>query len=358
MKAMILAAGGGTRLHPLTFNMPKPVAPIANVPCIEYIVRLLKRHGFDDLMVNLYHYGHLIEEHLGDGRRFDLRIRYSRETELMGTAGGVKAVEEFLREGGPFIVIGGDDLTDFDLGHVTDFHRKCGALATIGLTEVDEPGEYGVVVTSTDGRIRQFQEKPKPGEALSNLVNTGVYVFDPAVLELIPPSTFYDFGRQLFPVLVDRGLPFYGCRLDGYWCDVGDLHQYLRSHVDVMAGRTRLAVEATEVRPGLFLQEGAEVAPDVVVDGRVLVGAGSCVESGAWFEGTVVLGASSRVKRDAHLRHTVTWARCEVGEASRLSGVILGSDCVLGAGTDLASTVLAPGTRVEGTARALRLSWT
>src|SRR5437763_10304373 len=209
MRAMSLAAGVGSRLDPLTRNLPKPLVPIVNRPVMEHIVELLRKHGFNEIMVNVHYLGDQIEDYFGDGSRLGVKIHWSREDQLWGDAGSVKRVEDFFKDD-TFIVVGGDDLADMDLTRLVKTHREKGALSTIALSLVDDPSEYGIVLMNEEGRITRFLEKPKGEVIFSNNANTGVYVFEPEVFELIPRGTPYGLGRDLFPLLLAQKKPIYG----------------------------------------------------------------------------------------------------------------------------------------------------
>lgn len=205
-KAMVLAAGLGTRLKPLTDLISKPMAPIVNKPVMEHIIELLKMHGYTDIVCNLHYYPEAIKDYFGDGSRWGINISYSYEEFLMGTAGGVKNVEGFL-EGNAFLIISGDALTDIDLEMVMQFHKEKGGIATLVLTEVEDPSQYGVVLIDEKNTITGFQEKPLPGEEKSNLANSGIYVFESDIFNYIPAKSFYDFGKNVFPDLLKKQIP-------------------------------------------------------------------------------------------------------------------------------------------------------
>ncbi|MBC9784734.1 nucleotidyltransferase family protein [Heliobacterium chlorum] len=233
MKAVIMAGGLGSRLRPLTDSMPKPMVPIHGRPAMEYAVNLIKQYGIQEIAVTLCYQPKIITNYFGDGSRFGVRFHYYMETEPLGTAGSVKQAQDFLTE--PFLVISGDGITDIDLGKVIDHHQETQALATMALTQVEDPTQFGIVITDKDGRIRRFIEKPKPEEVFSNTINTGIYVMEPEIFQHIP-NGFYDFSKQLFPRLLAEGRPFYGVRADGYWKDIGTMEQYRQVHVDIEKG--------------------------------------------------------------------------------------------------------------------------
>lgn len=338
MRAMILAAGGGTRLHPLTLSMPKPMAPVVNRPVMAYIVQVLVRNGIQDLVVNLSYLPDQIRDYFGDGRALGASITYSMESEAMGTAGGVKRVEDHLRDG-TFLVIGGDDLTDVDLTPLLAFHRDRGALATIGLSTVEDPSQYGVVQTDAQGRILRFQEKPSRAEAVSTQVNNGIYIFEPAILDQIPPDTFYDFGKQLFPKLLEIGAPFYGCPTDAYWCDIGTITEYRQAHWDVLEGRVRVSLPGRITRPGLWVEEGVRVDPEAVIEGPVAVGRGAVVEGGARLSGPVSIGAGCLLSKNSRVERSILWGGVHVGPGARVMGSVLGTGCRVASGCQVTDSV-------------------
>lgn len=317
MRAMIMAAGVGSRLMPLTAEIPKPMVPVANRPLMENILEVLARHGITEVIANLHCHGQVIKEHFGDGNRFGVNLLYSEEEELLGTAGGVKRCEWFLDD--TFVVMSGDALTDVDLGSLVEAHKKAGALATIALRPMEEVEHYGVVITDENGLIQSFQEKPKRSEALSNLVNTGIYVFEREIFDYIPEEQFYDFGRQVFPHLVRVKAPFYGHVIDRYWCDVGDIEAYRQAHRDVLEGRVEYSVRGQLLKGTL----GAT---------SILIGEGAELGRGVSLRGCVVIGPGCRIGDGAVLEDAVIWGDTVLGKLSKVKGSVIGSRCRIGAG--------------------------
>jgi NDP-sugar pyrophosphorylase family protein len=325
MRAMILAAGLGTRLRPLTDGVPKALVRVAGRPVMEHTLELLAAHGFRELYVNVHHHAESIMGHFGDGSRWGVEITYSHEAELLGTAGGVKKLEGSLGKG-TFLVVSGDALTDLDLASLWDFHRRKGGLATLVLTPVEDPSLYGVVITDEDGRITGFQEKPPRERALSDLANSGIYVFEPEALKMIPADSFYDFGSQLFPRFLEEGRDFYGYRHSDYWNDVGSLEVYRQGNFDALLGRVRVRIPAEEREPGVFLGEDVEVAEGAEVKGPLYLGDGCRVERGAVLQGPLLLGAGTRVGEGARLSRSVLWEGCAVGREAVLEEVLAGAE--------------------------------
>jgi len=344
MRAMIMAAGVGSRLMPLTAEIPKPMVPVANRPLMENILEVLARHGITEIIANLHCHGQVIKGHFGDGSRFGVNLLYSEEEELLGTAGGVKRCQWFLDD--TFVVMSGDALTDVNLTELVEAHKRNGALATIALRPMEEVEHYGVVITGENGLIQSFQEKPKRHEALSNLVNTGIYVFEPEIFDYIPEEQFYDFGRQVFPHLVRVNAPFYGHAIARYWCDVGDIEAYRQAHRDVLEGRVEYAVRGQLLKgtlgvTSILIGEGAELGRGVSMRGCVVIGPGCRIGDGAVLEDAVIWGDTVVGKR-ATVTKSVIASRCHIG-----SGCVVGPGAVIGSGYNLHDrAVISEGTRL------------
>ena len=240
MKAVIMAGGKGTRLRPLTSHLPKPMVPLLDRPCMEYIIDLLKRHGITEIAVTVQYLPQVIRSHFGDGSEYGVSLHYFEEIMPLGTAGSVKNAEAFLDE--TFLVISGDALTDFDLSQAIAYHREKQALGTLVLTRVEVPLEYGVVMTQEDGRIIRFLEKPSWSEVFSDTVNTGIYVLEPEMLSFFEPEQTFDFSKDLFPLVMKRDLPLYGYVADGYWSDIGNLTQYRETQFDMLNGHVEVDI--------------------------------------------------------------------------------------------------------------------
>ena len=329
MKAMILAAGVGSRLDPLTRNVPKPMVPIVNRPVIEHIIELLKQHNFTDIMINLHYLGETIEQHLGDGRRLGVKISYSKEDELWGDAGSVKRVEKFFAANGgePFLVIGGDDISDTDLTKLVNFHSEKKALATIGLSLVDDPSEYGIVLMNEKARITRFLEKPKGAVIFSNTANTGVYVFDTQIFDYIPRGTFYGFGNNVFPQLLEQKKPLYGHLTSSYWRDIGNLRIYRQTHLDVLAGRVALHNPMKERKKYQWLGENVEIDPTAEIGYPVAIGDNVRIEAGVQIMENTVIGSGCVVEIGARLKETVLWDGAVVQRGTQLERCVVGTNC-------------------------------
>ncbi len=333
MKAMILAAGLGTRLRPLTEEISKPMVPIVNRPVMEHIVELLARHGFKQLYVNLHYHPDVITSHFGDGAKWGLSITYSDEEELLGTAGGVKKLERELGEGS-FLVISGDALTDLDLTSLMAFHAGHGALATIVVTPVNDPSKYGVVILDDHSRIVAFQEKPSREEARSHLANSGIYVFEPEVLEMIPTG-FYDFGSQLFPRFLEEDIAFFGYRHNDYWNDVGSLEEYKAGNFDALTGKVRVRIPGVRIGDDVWIGDETVIEEDVVMVGPICIGAGCLVKRGAKLFGPLVVGDRTVIDEGAVLYRGIKWGDGYIGKDAHLMDSIVGWEAEIGNGASL-----------------------
>jgi mannose-1-phosphate guanylyltransferase/mannose-1-phosphate guanylyltransferase/phosphomannomutase len=334
---MILAAGLGTRLRPLTYLMPKPMAPVLNVPVMEHTVRLLKAAGFDQVITNLSYLSEQIKEHFGGGSDFGIELSYSEEPEPLGTAGGVGKVRDFLAESESFLIISGDALTDIDLGAMREAHEANGGIATLATKRVTDTTQFGVVITDSDGRIQGFQEKPDPAEALSDLANCGIYMFRAEIFDYFPgeghrspagdpdqPEGFVDWAMDVFPVLLENDVPFHAHEIEAYWNDIGSVDEYLQGNFDALAGAVAIE-KPPEVRKGVYAGEASDL-DGVKVTPPVLIGANCDVGAGVELQGPVVIGERVRVGSSARVREAVVLPDAELDVGAVFSGGIFGID--------------------------------
>jgi len=341
MKAMILAAGEGTRLYPLTYTLPKPMVPIINRPVMEHIIRHLSQNGFDEIMINLHILPEHIENYFHDGSRFGAKITYSHEMEALGTAGGVKNVEYFFDD--TFLVVGGDDLSDINLRKMFEYHKKKHALVTIGLSYEEDVHQYGVVVTDDNDRVVEFQEKPDHGEEKSHWVNNGIYIFEPEILDLIPEGTFHDFGSQLFPKLKDDRSPFFGYKTDGYWRDVGNLIQYRKAHLDCLSGKVKVQFPGKEIKPGIWAEEGVSIPDTAVIKPPVIIGKNCKFGKDVVLEGPLVIGKYNILDDGVNIGGSVLWNYNHLKRDVRISDCLVGSECIIDEEMVFEETVLGSG---------------
>jgi mannose-1-phosphate guanylyltransferase/phosphomannomutase len=325
MKAMILAAGVGSRLDPLTRQIPKPMVPIVNRPVMEHIVELLAKHGIKDIMVNLHYLADQIEGHFGDGSKWGVNIQYSVEEKLWGDAGSLKRCEDFFDD--TFLVVGGDDLADIDLTRMLRLHKEKKALATIALSLVDDPSEYGIALLNERGKITRFLEKPRGEVIFSNTANTGVYIFEPSILELIPRGVPYGFGNNVFPMLLEHRTRFYGYLTSSYWRDVGNLKQYQQTHFDVLDGRVNIRIPQDEVRKYVWIAEGAEIHPTAEIGYPVVIGRNCKIEKNARLLEYSVLADNCVLEEGATVKQSILWHGACVMRDTMLERCVIGTGC-------------------------------
>ena len=351
---MILAGGKGTRVRPLTDTVPKPMIPIVSKPLMEFLVDLLRQHGFDQIIISTAYLADSIEGYFREGSRFGVRIGYSFEgyhsggqsvPEGLGSAGGLKKIQEFSRFfDDTFVVVCGDAIVDLDLTAALAFHRERRALATIVLKDLprEQVGSYGVVQTEPDGRILRFQEKPSPEDAVSTTVNTGIYFFEPAIFDHIPADTRFDIGGDLFPLLAAQALPFYGVALPFSWIDIGNTPDYWQATQMILRGEFKIDMPGLELAPGIW--GGINLDVDLAaadIRGPVYIGSSTSIKPGATVIGPTVIGRNCVIESGARIE------ACVVGDYTRVSGyaevhekIVSGHFCVdrLGRNVALADT--------------------
>ncbi|MDK2794537.1 MAG: mannose-phosphate guanylyltransferase / phosphomannomutase, partial [Caldanaerobacter sp.] len=319
MKGIIMAGGEGSRLRPLTFDIPKPLVPVANKPAIKHIVEHLHKYGVGELAVTLFYLPHKIKDYLLE--EYGNEIKFYTEEKPLGTAGSVKNAKDFLKE--TFIVMSGDVITDVNIKEVYDFHRKKGSKVTLVLKKVEIPLEYGVVIVDETGKIVKFLEKPSWGEVFSDTVNTGIYIIEPEILEFIPEDRPFDFSKDLFPLLLKENIPMYGYITEGYWCDIGNTAQYLSSHFDVLEGKLDLGYRKILLEEGkvigkkVLMSSGAKLILPLIIGNEVVI------EENAVVGPNVVIGRGTIIKKGSHVKNSVLWEDVYVGENSELNGAVV-----------------------------------
>ncbi len=320
MQAIIMAGGEGKRLRPLTCTMPKPMVPLLGKPIIDYCVELLHKHGIDDVSATLYYMPDKIRKHLGDGGGYGVNMRYSLETQPLGTAGSVRSAAGDAPE--RTIIISGDALTDADLSSAIRFHESQRAKVTIVLTKVELASEYGVVLLGEDLRVLRFFEKPQPGEVYSNLANTGIYILEPEIIERIPKGRKFDFSKDLFPLLLSEGEAMYGFIMQGYWCDVGSLETYIQAQADLMDGKCDAKLP-TKGNEGIYIEEGAMLSKEILLTPPCYVCAEAEIASGVRIGPYAVIGKGCRIGSYSSVKHSVLMRRARLRENVELRGCIL-----------------------------------
>lgn len=342
MKAMILAAGKGTRVRPITHSIPKPMIPIINTPVMELIMRHMARHGFTDFVANLSHLAEHIEGYFGDGSRVGVNLAYSWEGRFdgdewigaaLGSAGGMRQIQKrtgFFDQ--TFAVVCGDAVIDVDFTEALAFHREQGAIATIIMKEVPraDVSSYGVVVTDNQGRIQSFQEKPSADEALSNLINTGIYLFEPEIFDFIDDDGEVDIGSDLFPRLVAAGAPFYGVVLPFQWVDIGKTPDFWRSTLMALRGEiNNFSLPGREVSPGVYVGANVLIEPDACISGPVYIGGSTIVRSGAVIHGPALIQSGCEIESGAEVRESIIWHHTRLSGLARVERMtVFGPHCI------------------------------
>jgi len=347
LKGMILAAGQGTRVRPLTKDMPKPMIPILGKPVMEYLIEHLARHGVKQIMINVAHLNRKIEQYFGNGQRLDVQIGYSYEghfehgelvPKARGSAGGMKYIQDF---GGFFdqttIVLCGDALIDLDIGAALFEHKQKKAMVSIVTMEVpnSEVGNYGIVETDKEGRVISFQEKPQPGEARSNLASTGIYFFEPEAIDLIPSGEVFDIGSQLFPLLVEKGLPFYAQKRFYHWIDIGRISDYWEVLQRVLRGEIRfMDMPGTEVKPGVWVGLNTKIDWDhVKIEGPVYIDSSVQIDAGAEIIGPCWISHGSHIRANAKVIRSILFEYTRISADVEFSEMIVSATyCVDRAG--------------------------
>jgi mannose-1-phosphate guanylyltransferase len=323
MKAMVLAAGKGTRLFPLTGEIPKPMAPIVGKPIIQHIFELLAETGLDEVHVNVHHLAEAILDVYGSATSVnDMQVCITHENRLMGTAGSVKRIGDHFDE--TFVVIMGDALTDVDVREVVALHKERGALATLALMRVTNASQYGVVELDSEQNIVGFQEKPNLGEAISNLANTGIYVLEPEALAYIPEDTFFDFAEDVFPRLLKAGEKLVGYEDSFYWSDIGTLETYREAQIDALSGRVRLRIPGEQRSEDLWIDQDARLHPTATLQGRIVLRQGAVVGRGATLIGDLTVGSGCQIRSGATVKQSILLPGSSVGGGAYLEGCILG----------------------------------
>ncbi|MGD2207129.1 MAG: sugar phosphate nucleotidyltransferase, partial [Anaerolineae bacterium] len=327
MKAVVMAGGEGSRLRPLTIGRPKPMVPMASKPVMAHILDLLKRQGITEIVITLHFMPEFIQSYFGDGQSLGIKIHYAIEETPLGTAGSVKNAQKYLDE--PFLVISGDAVTDIHLQQVIAFHREKEAEATLTLYRVPNPLEYGVIITDSDGRITQFLEKPSWGEVISDTVNTGIYVVMPSVLDLIEKGVPTDWGKDVFPRLLEDGHALFGYVAEGCWTDVGDIGEYMRATSDVLHHRVQTEDLGKHIGGEVWCDEDVQIAPDAQLYGPIYLGKEVKIKGGVIIHGPTAIRDYTIVDNRVHIDRSIVWRNCYIGEGAELRGAIVGRQCTV-----------------------------
>ncbi len=318
MQAVVLAGGSKARLHSFIPDAPTPVIPFFDRPVVEHCIRLLAKHAVTDIIVATSHHAAQVLQHLGDGSRWGVKIRYCVENEPRGTAGAVKFAQSMIND--TFVVLPARAVTDFDLTQALDAHRSASAVASIMLHEVDAPTEFGVVRCEDDARITRFVQKPTTAEVFANTASTGIYILEPEALSCIPHDQVYDFGRQLFPRMINNREPVYGFAIPGYWRDLGNLSSYRAAHFDALDGKLNLDLPAIRIDDGIWVGEGVDIHPSVELSSPIFLGKDVCVRRDSTLGSYTIIGSETLVEEGAHVARSSIGGGSFVGRDTRVTG--------------------------------------
>lgn len=323
-----MAAGLGTRLRPLTYSLPKPLIPIVNVPSIGHLMNNLKKYNIKEVVINLHYFPELITSFLEDGKKWKIKIHYSYEKKLMGTAGGVKLKERFFKD--TFMVLSADGISDINLKKVIKFHKKKKAIATVVLKPVDIKLEYGIVEINQDYKIVNFYEKPSLSQIFTtNLVNTGIYVFEPEIFKYIPKGKFYDFGSQLLPKLVKLSLPIYGYITTEYWCDVGNLSEYRKAQHDCLEGKIKIKIPAKEIAPRIWVGKNTVIPKSTTLFPPCLIGDNVKIGNNCVIDKYTIIGNNCNIGNNVKIYDSILWDNVIVKSNVNLNSCIIASSAVV-----------------------------
>ncbi|MBA3053264.1 MAG: NDP-sugar synthase [Candidatus Omnitrophota bacterium] len=339
IRVMVLAAGVGTRLRPLTYRIPKPLIPIVNRPVMEHSISNLQKQGFRKFICNLHTHAGKIRKHFGTGKKLGVSMEYSLEKTLLGNAGGLKKVEGFFKGSGTLLVISGDGFTDIDIRKAVAFHRKKKSAATMVLKKVESTFPFGITLTNPAGKITKFMEKPCITDFVDATVNTGIYIFEQDVFKFIPKNNFFDFGRDLWPLLLKNKLPIYGYVTDAYWCDVGNLPDYRRTVADVLDGKVNIKIPGRERHRSVWCEKNVKIGKNVKFYRPCLIGENSEICDGAKIGPFVTIGRRSTIGPSAVVKNSIIW------DNARIDGGVKIKNCIIDSGAAIKENL----TLYEGT---------
>ena len=327
---MIMAAGVGTRLNPLTLKVPKPMIPIVNIPVLELILKHLQKSGINDVVANTHYIANSIHTAFGKENHLGINFKYVYEPELSGTAGGVKKTEFFFDSDETFIIISGDALTDVNIEKIYTQHKKTNAMATMALREVpiSDVEHFGVVVIDDNSKIIGFQEKPSPEKAKSNLVNTGIYMFETSIFKYIPANMFYDFAKNVFPAIMANNELFYAHVIDDYWNDIGTIKQYKLSSLDVLNNKVNLQMPYSETQNG-WIADSCKLASSVIFEDKAVIGEKTLIEENVKFSGNNIIGKNCIIKADSRIENSIIWDNVVVSENVKLDNCIIANNVII-----------------------------
>ncbi len=339
MKALLLIGGFGTRMRPFTLTTPKALLPVVNIPFIKYQFHLLKKYNIDEVILGVGYKGEEFKKIVNIGKKMGLKVYLSYESKPLGTAGGIRNAYKFLKGKEPFFVFNGDILADFNLEKILNFHKEKNAYVTIGLVKVDNPSAFGLVITDENGKITKFIEKPKAEEIVSDTINAGVYVFQPEVLEEIPPGKNVSVEKETFPQILEKGKEMFGYVHYGYWLDVGTIDKFKKANFDVLDGKISLAYKGSE--RNVEVDPSSSVPGNILVDGKLVVGKNVMVKNGLKIEGKVIVGEDCFIGENCEIENSIIFRKTIIGNNCKIKNSIIGSEVIIKDNCDIKNISLA-----------------
>jgi glucose-1-phosphate thymidylyltransferase long form len=342
MKAIIIAGGLGTRLRPLTYNVPKPIVPLANKPFVIHQIELLRKFGITEVILNLHYLPDNIKKILDEEKKLGVKIQFSIEEKPLGTAGAVKNAEKFFDDK-PMIVFNGDILTDINLDKMMKFHQEKKAKVTLALTKVEDPTHYGLIILDKDQRVLEFREKPSWEQVTTNTINAGIYIVDPSIFKLVPAGKEFSFERHLYPMLLEKGEKIFGYVTDAYWMDIGDPVKYLKAHHDILSGDVMAVIPGNKISANVWVEDNVKISASARVRGPALIGSYSEISDDAVLDEFVVLGDGVKIGKGAKLKNCVVHAGVKIKDNVRVENSIIGANCEIEEFSSVTGAVLADG---------------
>lgn len=357
-QAMILAAGVGSRMDPLTQGLPKPLAPILGKPVMEHIITLCKSHGFTDFAANIHVKADEMKEHFKDAKnKFGINLNLVHETDLTGVAGGIRSCKAFLTDD-VILILMGDAISDANLTKLLDAHKKSDCAVTIGIMEIPDTTQFGVIVTDENSKVVSFQEKPSPEEAKSNLANTGIYLFDKSIIESMPSDKdkpFYDVAKDLFPKIMSENIQMQAIPIDGYWADIGTLKQYQQSLEDAIDGKVKIEITATKTSYG-YKEESANIDSSAKINGKAYIGKNTKIGKNVTLNGTVVIEEGCVIEDGAFINNSVIWSGSKILKNAKVVNSIIANNCIVNEGTELiANSAWAPASKIDSNSKPAKM---
>lgn len=348
VKALLLAGGKGTRLQPLTYKLPKPIVPIMGRPLLERVIMNLKSNGIDEVIISTCYKSQHIKNYFKDGQELGVKIHYVSETSPLGTGGAIKNAEKFFDD--TFVVLNSDIVSDINYRELIEYHRNKDALATIAMTEVDNPSQYGVIEFDDDNYIKSFKEKPRPGESSSSWINAGVYVFQPEIFDEIPAKKVISLEKDIYPTLLQKGYRLAAYQFYGYWLDIGTVEKYTKAHKDILSGRCDFCRfdKSDNSDNVIVVAEGVQIHPEAEIIGPVYIGKNTVIESGARVGPYSVIGENNLISKNSRIIGSILWDNVIVNDGAELINTVVVSDCCIDSNSRISHTAYTNDVYTEG----------